>query len=85
MVTTKSSSLQKGCPTYFKRCDTLKDFEIALQRPFMLTCSPKEYLTEILFPLIFMKNVCVCVQKYRFMISNEHRGVVRISIHGFRY
>ena len=74
MVTTKSSSLQKGCPTYFKRCDTLKDFEISLQRPFMLTCSPiiyKEHLTEILFPLIFMKNVCVCVQKYRTMISNE--------------
>ena len=74
MVTTKSSSLQKGCPTYLKRCDSLKDFEISLQRPFMLTCSPiiyKEHLTEIILPLIFMKNVCVCVQKYRTMISNE--------------
>ena len=76
MVTTKSSSLQKGCPTYLKRCDSLKDFEISLQRPFMLTCSPiiyKEHLTEILFPLIFMKNVCVCVQKYRSMIQGRRK------------
>ena len=71
MVTTKSSSLQKGCPTYFKRCYTLKDFEIALQRPFMLTCSPvyKEYLTRNLIQIHFQwKNVCLCVQKYFFAL-----------------
>ena len=64
MVTTKSSSLQKGCPTYFKRCDTLKDFEIALQRPFMLTCSPiihKEYLTSYLISIDFHEK-CLCMR-----------------------